>query len=200
MIEMGVRWYDAQLGRWISADTIVPGLENPQSLCRFAYVYNNPLNYTDPSGHDPCDNPKSDECKEKRYNECLSQGLGPVECSAITRHNRDPVFGGPDFLSTYPIEPASGSSIYRLHGAPTAEELATTAEEFSVPPEVIAAILQYENNPEYGLIGLARRGCKIYANKVLQPLDPGHAGGSGYSQGLANCSVSEPMRHQSGVQ
>jgi hypothetical protein len=48
---MGARWYDAQLGRWISADTIVPSFANPQSLNRFAYVYNSPLNYVDPSGH-----------------------------------------------------------------------------------------------------------------------------------------------------
>jgi len=48
---MGDRWYDAQLGRWISADTIVPDPANPQSLNRFAYVYNNPLRYTDPTGH-----------------------------------------------------------------------------------------------------------------------------------------------------
>jgi hypothetical protein len=48
---MGVRWYDAQLGRWISADTIVPDLANSQSLNRFAYVGNNPVLYVDPNGH-----------------------------------------------------------------------------------------------------------------------------------------------------
>ena len=51
---MGARWYDAQLGRWISADTIVPNPANSQSFNRFAYVYNNPLKYVDPSGHRPC--------------------------------------------------------------------------------------------------------------------------------------------------
>jgi len=48
---MGNRWYDAQLGRWISADSIVPGFANPQNLNRYAYVGNNPILYTDPSGH-----------------------------------------------------------------------------------------------------------------------------------------------------
>jgi hypothetical protein len=51
---MGDRWYDAQLGRWISADTIVPEPGNPQSLNRFSYVDNNPLKYIDPSGHYKC--------------------------------------------------------------------------------------------------------------------------------------------------
>ncbi len=50
------RWYDPSLGRFIQADTLVPAPGNPQSLNRYAYVYNNPLKYTDPSGHDPLDN------------------------------------------------------------------------------------------------------------------------------------------------
>jgi hypothetical protein len=45
------RWYDAQLGRFVSADTIVPEPGKPQALNRFSYVYNNPLRYVDPTGH-----------------------------------------------------------------------------------------------------------------------------------------------------
>jgi hypothetical protein len=36
----------------VSADTLVPGAGNPQALNRYAYVYNSPLKYVDPSGHD----------------------------------------------------------------------------------------------------------------------------------------------------
>ncbi|MCP4252170.1 MAG: hypothetical protein GY775_01960, partial [Candidatus Scalindua sp.] len=39
------------LGRFISADPIVPDPTNPQALNRYSYVLNNPLKYTDPSGH-----------------------------------------------------------------------------------------------------------------------------------------------------
>jgi RHS repeat-associated protein len=53
LIEMGARWYDSSLGRWLSADTIVPDPGNPQSLNRYSYVYNNPVSYVDPSGHMP---------------------------------------------------------------------------------------------------------------------------------------------------
>ncbi|MDY7079681.1 MAG: RHS repeat-associated core domain-containing protein [Chloroflexota bacterium] len=42
---------DAALGRFISADTIVPEPGNPQSLNRYSYVSGNPLRYIDPSGH-----------------------------------------------------------------------------------------------------------------------------------------------------
>jgi RHS repeat-associated protein len=45
------RLYNPSLGRFISADTIVPNSRNPQALNRYSYVMNNPINYTDPSGH-----------------------------------------------------------------------------------------------------------------------------------------------------
>ena len=48
---MNARWYDSSIGRFISADTIVPDPANPQSYNRYSYVYNNPVNFTDPSGH-----------------------------------------------------------------------------------------------------------------------------------------------------
>ncbi|MDY7076589.1 MAG: RHS repeat-associated core domain-containing protein [Chloroflexota bacterium] len=53
MIEMGARWYDPYLGRWASADTIVPDPANPQSLNRYSYSYNNPVLYVDKDGHNP---------------------------------------------------------------------------------------------------------------------------------------------------
>lgn len=46
------RYYDAVLGRFISADTIVPNAGNSQNLNRYSYVENNPVKYVDPSGHD----------------------------------------------------------------------------------------------------------------------------------------------------
>jgi RHS repeat-associated protein len=45
------RLYDAVTGRFISADTIIQKAYDPQVLNRYAYVRNNPLIYTDPSGH-----------------------------------------------------------------------------------------------------------------------------------------------------
>ena len=52
LIQMGARWYDAQIGRFVSADTIIPNFANPQSLNRYAYVENRPLVAIDPTGHD----------------------------------------------------------------------------------------------------------------------------------------------------
>ncbi len=56
----GARYYDTGLGRFTQADTIVPNPLNPQSLNRYAYVSNNPVRYTDPTGHYECDG--GDDC------------------------------------------------------------------------------------------------------------------------------------------
>jgi RHS repeat-associated protein len=56
----GARYYDANIGRFISADTIVPHPSDPQSLNRYSYCRNNPLRYTDPSGHGDGDNDDDD--------------------------------------------------------------------------------------------------------------------------------------------
>ena len=45
------RIYDPDLGRFMTPDSIVPDPSNPQSLNRYSYVLNNPMNYTDPTGH-----------------------------------------------------------------------------------------------------------------------------------------------------
>lgn len=53
LVLMGSRYYHPGLGKFISADTVVPDVLNPQAYNRYAYVYNDPLTYTDPSGHGP---------------------------------------------------------------------------------------------------------------------------------------------------
>jgi len=40
-------------GRFISADTVVPGPGNPQSWNRYSYVFNSPLKHKDDTGHIP---------------------------------------------------------------------------------------------------------------------------------------------------
>ncbi len=51
LIYMNARYYVPGVGRFASADTIVPDPENPQSFNRYSYTLNNPLRYVDPSGH-----------------------------------------------------------------------------------------------------------------------------------------------------
>jgi RHS repeat-associated protein len=48
---MNARYYVPAIGRFASADTIVPDPASPQSFNRYSYSFNNPVKYKDPSGH-----------------------------------------------------------------------------------------------------------------------------------------------------
>jgi RHS repeat-associated protein len=45
------RYYDPTIGRFMNEDTYKGQIENPQSMNLYAYCVNNPVIYTDPSGH-----------------------------------------------------------------------------------------------------------------------------------------------------
>ena len=51
LIHMNGRVYDPVLGRFLSADPYVQFPQSTQGLNRYTYGANNPLSYTDPSGH-----------------------------------------------------------------------------------------------------------------------------------------------------
>ena len=47
------RYYDPEIGRFISADSVLGKLGNPQSLNKYAYTLDNPYRYVDPNGREP---------------------------------------------------------------------------------------------------------------------------------------------------
>ena len=47
----GARYYDPEIGRFITEDTYPGEMNNPQSQHLYVYVINNPLVYTDPTGN-----------------------------------------------------------------------------------------------------------------------------------------------------
>lgn len=51
LIYMQARWYVPGVGRFLSADVLVPDPTNPQQFNRYSYVLNNALRYSDPTGH-----------------------------------------------------------------------------------------------------------------------------------------------------
>ncbi|USN45507.1 MAG: hypothetical protein H6502_00010 [Candidatus Woesearchaeota archaeon] len=50
LLNFGARHYSPLLGRFMSADSFEGSVVNPQSLNRYAYVLNNPMNLVDPTG------------------------------------------------------------------------------------------------------------------------------------------------------
>jgi len=60
----GARYFDPQLGRFVSPDTIIPQQQGSQAWDRYAYVNNNPIKYNDPTGHWYCGDQYDPACAE----------------------------------------------------------------------------------------------------------------------------------------
>lgn len=52
-VYMNARFYDPEFGRFISPDNVVPNPLFSQAFNRYAYTYDNPIAFTDPTGHQP---------------------------------------------------------------------------------------------------------------------------------------------------
>ncbi len=68
------RYYDPYLNQFIQPDIIVPDPTVPEDWNRYLYTRDNPVNYTDPSGHDP---------SPTGYFEGVSYAAGFVQGGAI---------------------------------------------------------------------------------------------------------------------
>jgi len=90
------RWYDAQLGRFVSADTVVPDPGNPQALNRLAYVFNNPLNFSDPDGHDPW-------WLQDPWYQGKDHNLPPVDSLGVSRQQMRAWFRSTKFMFTIAV-------------------------------------------------------------------------------------------------
>jgi RHS repeat-associated protein len=77
-MDYGARQYSPLLGRFLSADSIVPRPGDPQAFNRYAYTLNNPLKYVDPSGHDIAiatgagEDPRKNGIADDRYDDIIS--------------------------------------------------------------------------------------------------------------------------------
>jgi RHS repeat-associated protein len=52
LVNLNARLYDPSIGRFLSADSVIPDPYDGQSYNRYTYVDNRPLSLTDPTGHD----------------------------------------------------------------------------------------------------------------------------------------------------
>jgi RHS repeat-associated protein len=80
LIHMNGRVYDPTVGRFLQADVVVQSSNQILSYNRYAYVWNNPLAYTDPSGYQ---SPEAGECSAPEGNESTD------DCQGSTAENVD---------------------------------------------------------------------------------------------------------------
>lgn len=142
LIYMKSRYYDPQLGRFISPDSIIPDPFNPQALNTYSYANNNPISYNDPTGHqsegaDP-EEPQDPDAEESALSEgvtCDSSGPSCVETIVVKPPAwgldlsesvmggsditptwgldlSEPVLGGPDITPTWGLDLATIGSGY----------------------------------------------------------------------------------------
>jgi RHS repeat-associated protein len=82
MYYYGARWYDPAVARFIQADTEIPQQQGVQAWDRYAYVNNNPVKYTDPSGKGvDCGMGDSSGCRQRVGKEQVGKVSNPIPVS-----------------------------------------------------------------------------------------------------------------------
>lgn len=51
LLYLSIRWYDTSIGRFLEEDTFEGDLKNPLSLNLYTYAHNDPIAFSDPTGH-----------------------------------------------------------------------------------------------------------------------------------------------------
>ena len=175
------RFYDPVLGRFISADTIVPNPGNPQLLNRYSYAGNNPVLYNDPDGH----------CGPL----CIA-GLIAVGAILLTvpSSNANPTI----YMAEYMHVPTyrQGLSEVRRH----TDLIVNYAENYGVPPIALAGGIAAQGNaatrpfgwdwPEQLQLRIQQRLTGDAPSVGIAQITPGEAAGFGIMGDLFDPEVS----------
>ena len=71
--------YDTSLGRWAQPDSIIPNPYDSQSWDRYAYVNNNAVRYTDPTGHRVDEGCDTEGCELRTSEDYTAYSAGTIE-------------------------------------------------------------------------------------------------------------------------
>ncbi|GAP16105.1 protein containg RHS repeat-associated core domain [Longilinea arvoryzae] len=106
LMDYNARFYDPYLARFIQADTIIPQPGNPQAWDRYSYTYNNPVNYTDSTGHSVCD----------EYGNCYMKYGERIPNKSKTMPNINIIYSGVPFIDVIRY-PTNGGNVTTNFGS-----------------------------------------------------------------------------------
>ncbi len=127
------RFYDPQIAHFVQADSIIPEAGSSNGYDRYGYSNNNPVKYTDPSGHRPSDQNDFNEWKKANH------GLKTIMVPPTVALTSDSLISEGEMQSTVKTLLASNSS---------AQSLSTKAEEGFGQGRALGAIEIYSGVPK----------------------------------------------------
>ena len=89
LIYMNARFYVGSVGRFASADTLIPDPGSSQGFNRYAYSYNNPINLIDPSGHNPVCNHNGTICSDGAFDDGQSETIYGIDTTIAVINSWD---------------------------------------------------------------------------------------------------------------
>ena len=152
----GARWYDSALGRFVQADIIVPDAGSSSSYDRYAYVENNPLKYTDPSGHRKVvggPNGVTIEYEDGSGGLTMSGYVFILSCGLYTSCTSNPPQAEADYNNQVPFQPLKESIEYKGGTVIYAGTHAVQGEKLLYRDEVKAIIEENQNAKGIFLVG-----------------------------------------------
>ncbi len=179
------RFFDPAVGRFISADTIVPDPGSSQGYDRYGYVNGNPINRSDPSGH--CYDEDGD-------GQCDGGGYGVVQPPVILQEQEfsmsklmdDEVRQNSEIISPF----ITNTFLYEFQNKQTKITASCTESRPCIGPST----LNYDSNPQhpdYYYINInGGEGLSIGLTLIKDRFNNFYAGpGVGFGKSLTGVSV-----------
>jgi len=152
------RYFSSTQARFTSADSVLGSIGNPQSLNRYAYVGNNPLSFSDPTGHTRFDASSSTGGDQGGY---MSPDNPDFDPGTLPQRDEDEIarikaliadtgatagpYAGDGIVDTNAGETAAGEASASSSGQPqnSSGQLGTTASDTPIDPVAVGVGIRW---------------------------------------------------------
>jgi RHS repeat-associated protein len=176
------RFYSPALGRFISADTIVPGAGNSQALNRYSYVAGRSLTLVDPTGHCgeyPWDEPCKIEEMVKDALTCkMDEAALPTSSMGPARATTG-LPGAPDLSDQWMVKSGTATAIFGPLQTALTGRLAIDFLIYAFGPKVADGIAKYQATSSVSPQGVPN-GVSVSMGRFPFYVDQGRTGGLRY--------------------